>query len=173
MSRATKPHVESQGTKPPQSATPLALMWPYQGQEVEEKRGKNTQRPLQHTNLSKDSLTKATAEVCGSDSQTERHLRNRDTHFLFFHLHLFHHYRNYNQQRFSCVIINTTLMIITATPHRIMSSDQSLVCTLRCGMFEPHTCQVPRWSSLWRTGFECELGVVLSFNRLSHNGPEE
>lgn len=65
MSRATKPHVESQGTKAPQSTAPPALMWPYQGQEIEARWGKhtkNTQRPPQHTNPSKDSLTMAAAE---------------------------------------------------------------------------------------------------------------
>lgn len=32
MSRATKPHVESQGTRAPQSTATPALMWPYLGQ---------------------------------------------------------------------------------------------------------------------------------------------
>jgi len=83
MSRATKPHVESQGTKPPQSTAPLALMWPYQGQEIEEKGGRIHGGLHSIQTPSKDSMTKAATEVWVRDSQTVGHFRRRDTHFLF------------------------------------------------------------------------------------------
>lgn len=51
MFRATKPHVESQGTKAPQSTAPPALMWPYQGQEIEENREEYTATPAAYKPL--------------------------------------------------------------------------------------------------------------------------
>lgn len=75
MSRATKPHVESQGTKAPQSTAPPALMWRYQGQEIEESGGKEYTEAPQHTNPSKDPLTMASAEERVRASQKVGHLR--------------------------------------------------------------------------------------------------
>lgn len=75
MSRARKPHVESQGTKPPQSTAPLALMWPYQGQKIGENRERIHRGPHSIQAQKKESVTIATAEVWIRDSQTVGYMR--------------------------------------------------------------------------------------------------
>lgn len=160
MSRATKPHVESQGTKAPQSTAPPALMWPYQGQEIEESGGKNTQRPPQHANPSKDWLTMATAEERVRASQKVGHLRKTlsttssssstptplsPSLLSFFYRHCHHFFF------IATVIISLFRMIVNAIPVIIIGSPFALLVTKhRCIMcFSRPLTQPARSHHVW------------------------